>query len=315
MANLIIYISVLLHIVAAIFAVSLVKKTKYNASWILISAGFAMIAVYRSIDLFPILIEEKGDIVVLIQKWLGLLISLVLVVGVFYIRKIFKFLRDLDLIRERSENKVLSAIIRTEENERKRFAKDVHDGLGPLLSVIKMLVSGIKDTNTVETNLKIVNNTRQVIDEAIETIREISTNLSPHILNSFGLKVALESFINKLKLVQDVEVKFVSNIMKERFNYNIEVIMYRIICELINNTLKHAEAKTINISLFKESTTLQLKYSDDGKGFIEESSLINMGMGLDNMINRLKSVNGDIKIDSTPGEGMSAFVFMNLISK
>jgi len=316
LVNLIIYISVLLHIVAAVFAVSLVKKTKYNASWILISAGFGMIAVYRSIDLFPILIEEKGELIILIQKWLGLLISLVLVVGVFYIRKIFKFLRDLDLIRDRSENKVLSAIIRTEENERKRFAKDVHDGLGPLLSVIKMLVSGIKDTNTSDVNTKIVKNTRQVVDEAIETIREISTNLSPHTLNSFGLKVALESFINKLKLVKDIEVRFVSNIGKERFNYNVEVIMYRIVCELINNTLKHADARIININILKESSVLKLEYSDDGKGFVEELSVINNnGMGLDNMINRLKSVKGDIRIESTPGEGMSAYVLMNLISK
>lgn len=305
-----------MHIIAAVMAVGLVKKTKYNISWILISFGFGMIAVYRSIDLFPILIEEKGELIILIQKWLGFFISLVLVIGVFYIRKIFKFLRDLDLIKERSEKRVLSAVIRTEENERKRFAKELHDGLGPLLSVVKMLVSGIKDTNSVEMNKKIVDNTRQVVDEAIVTIREISTNLSPHILNSFGLKVSLESFINKLRTIKAVNVDFKTNIGKERFNYNAEVIMYRIICELINNTLKHADAKAIKIRLSKKATILSLVYSDDGKGFVGDSNIINNGgMGLDNMINRLKSVNGDMKLDSTPGEGMKAVVEINLISK
>ena len=72
----------------------------------------------------------------------------------------------------------------------------------------------------------------------------------------------------------------------------------------------------ININILKESSVLKLEYSDDGKGFVEELSVINNnGMGLDNMINRLKSVKGDIRIESTPGEGMSAFVLMNLISK
>lgn len=305
-----------MHIIAAVLAVGLVKKTKYNISWILISIGFGMIAVYRSIDLFPLLIKEKGEIIILIQKWLGLFISLVLVVGVIYIRKIFKFLRDLDLIKERSEKRVLSAVIRTEENERKRFAKELHDGLGPLLSVVKMLVSGIKDSNTKEMNQKIVDNTRQVVDEAVVAIREISTNLSPHTLNSFGLKVALESFINKLRSIKDIEVDFKTNIAKDRFSYNAEVIMYRIVCELINNTLKHAEAQKITIFLEKEMTILQLRYFDNGKGFVGDFNLVNNGgMGLDNMINRLKSVNGDIKIDSNPGEGMNAIVNINLISK
>jgi len=316
LTNLIIFISVFLHVLAAVLAVSLVKRTKYNASWILISIGFILIAVYRSIDLFPLLLEEKGELVTLFQKWLGLIISLVFVIGIFYIRKIFIFLRDLDLIKERSEKRVLSAIIRTEENERKRFAKELHDGLGPLLSVVKMLVSGIKDSNSVEMNKKIVDNTRQVVDEAIVAIREISTNLSPHILNSFGLKVALESFINKLKPVSGIDLSFITDLGRDRFNYNAEVIMYRVICELINNTIKHADAKTISISLNKIGTTLHLEYIDDGLGFVEESNVLNnKGMGLDNMINRLKSVNGDISIDSAPGEGMKASVDVQLISK
>jgi signal transduction histidine kinase len=92
--------------------------------------------------------------------------------------------------------------------------------------------------------------------------------------------------------------------------------MYRIVCELINNTLKHANANTINICLNKKDTILYLVYTDDGVGFIGESNIVNNGgMGLDNMINRLKSVNGIVKFDSVPGEGMKAVVEINLISK
>jgi len=305
-----------MHIITACIAFSLVKKTKYNASWILITIGFTFIALYRSIDLFPILIQQKGEVITLIQRWLGFVISLVLVIGVFYIRKIFKFLKDLDLIRERSEQKLLSAVIRTEENERKRFAKELHDGIGPLLSVAKMLLSGISYDKTSDMNTKIVDNTSQVIDEAIVTVREISASLSPHTLNHFGLKIALESLINKLKPVKDLTFNFETNIGKSRINYNIEVIIYRVLCELINNTIKHADATVVNIVLNLDKPILHIEYSDNGIGFNSSSnSIISNGIGLDNIINRLESVNGDIELQSDEGKGMKAIIDVSIVAK
>ncbi|MCT4600160.1 MAG: histidine kinase [Marinifilaceae bacterium] len=316
MQNFIIFLSVLMHIITACIAFSLVKKTKYNASWILITIGFTFIALYRSIDLFPILIQQKGEVITLIQRWLGFVISLVLVIGVFYIRKIFKFLKDLDLIRERSEQKLLSAVIRTEENERKRFAKELHDGIGPLLSVAKMLLSGISYDKTSDMNTKIVDNTSQVIDEAIVTVREISASLSPHTLNHFGLKIALESLINKLKPVKDLTFNFETNIGKSRINYNIEVIIYRVLCELINNTIKHADATLVNIVLNLDKPILHIEYSDNGIGFNSSSnSIISNGIGLDNIINRLESVNGDIELQSEEGKGMKAIIDVSIVAK
>ena len=313
MVNIVTYFSFFLHIVAAIISISLVKKTKYNASWILISLGFVLIAIYRYLDLFPVLSDENSKELILYQRWLGLIISVVLVIGVSYIKKIFKFLRDLDVIRDRSEKRVLFAIIKTEENERKRFAKELHDGLGPLLSVVKMLISGISDKNKPEINAKITANARQVVDEAIDAIREISANLSPHILDNFGLKTAINSFVNKLKLVKTIDIFFETNLNNERFNYNIEVILYRVICELINNTLKHADASEIHLKLEKNPDQLVFEYNDNGIGFDESLDIAgSYGMGFDNMVNRLKSVNGTIKFDSNPGEGMNAFVEIKL---
>ncbi len=313
LVNIVTYFSFFLHIVAAIISISLVKKTKYNASWILISLGFVLIAIYRYLDLFPVLSDENSKELILYQRWLGLIISVVLVIGVSYIKKIFKFLRDLDVIRDRSEKRVLFAIIKTEENERKRFAKELHDGLGPLLSVVKMLISGISDKNKPEINAKITANARQVVDEAIDAIREISANLSPHILDNFGLKTAINSFVNKLKLVKTIDIFFETNLNNERFNYNIEVILYRVICELINNTLKHADASEIHLKLEKNPDQLVFEYNDNGIGFDESLDIAgSYGMGFDNMVNRLKSVNGTIKFDSNPGEGMNAFVEIKL---
>ena len=86
---------------------------------------------------------------------IGCYISLAFAIGVFYIRKLFQFLRRLDNLRSETEKRVLSAVIRTEEQERQRFAKELHDGLGPLLSVIKMLLSGFAQNNSPEVNEKI----------------------------------------------------------------------------------------------------------------------------------------------------------------
>lgn len=313
MINVITYFSFFLHIAAAIISISLVKKTKYNVSWVLISLGFVLIAIYRSLDLFPVFSDGNNEKLIEYQRWLGLIMSVVLFVGVSYIRKIFKFMKDLDLLRKRSEKRLLYAVIKTEESERKRFAKELHDGLGPLLSAAKMLVSGINTNNNTEVNEKITVNAKQVVDEAIEAIREISTNLSPHVLDNFGLKAAINSFINKLVMVKTIDVVFETNLDKDRFNYNIEVITYRVVCELINNTLKHANAHQIVMGLYKKDNYLELSYKDNGKGFDESLDLgSSYGMGFDNMVNRLKSVNGTIEFDSIPGEGMTANVEIRL---
>jgi len=91
-----------------------------------------------------------------------------------------------------------------------------------------------------------------VIEEAIKSIREISNNLSPHILNNFGLNKAMRNFINKINYSDTIQIKFNSNFEDDRFESNTEVVLYRVLCELINNTLKHAEATLISISLEKD---------------------------------------------------------------
>ena len=223
-------------------AISLFKRTKFNSAWILISAGFFLLTIYRVIELFPAIHVGDLEKTYKVQVWLSFIISLAFAIGVFYIRKLFQFLRRVDNLRNEMEKRVLSAMIRTEEKERQRFAKELHDGLGPLLSVIKMLLSGFERNNAPEVNEKIKDNLKQAVDEAIESVREISANISPHILNNFGLRDAISSFVKKLRLDERMRIRFDTNLEKQRFPYNVEVIMYRVVCELLNNTLRHAGA-------------------------------------------------------------------------
>ncbi len=312
LSTIVAYLSLFFQVLAAALAISLVKRTKFNASWILISIGFLLMVIARMFELFPAVFPELYEELAIVQHWLGFVISLVLLTGVFYIRKIFQFLRRVEAIRREAEKKVLSAVIKTEEQERQRFAKELHDGLGPLLSVVKMLVSGFEVKNTAEVNEKIKQNLKQAVDEAITSVRDISANISPHILNNFGLREAVGSFIKKLRPADGIDIKFSSNLDDRRFGYNTEVIMYRVICELINNTLRHAEADTIRIALRLEEDMLSLEYSDNGIGFDVDRETARHGMGLNNMQYRLKSGNGDIKIESGRGKGMTAKAFIKL---
>ncbi len=306
------YISLALQVAAAVIAISLFKRTKFNVSWILISSGFLLMTLSRVFELWPTIEPERAEQMVVIQRWLDFVISLVLLVGVFYIRKIFLFMRRLDELRSETGKRVLSAVIRTEEQERKRFAKELHDGLGPLLSVIKMLVSGMDEKNSNEVNGKIKQNLRLAVDEAIANVRNVSANISPHLLNNFGLKDSIEAFIKRMGQAEHFHIQFTTNLEKQRFNYNVEVIVYRVICELINNTLKHAAATEVTISLQLENEVLYLEYTDNGVGFDVASVGRFGGMGLDNMRYRLQSGNGNIEITSEHGHGMRANAYIHI---
>ena len=119
---------------------------------------------------------------------------------------------------------------------------------------------------------EIIANTTYVIDEAIRSLREISNNLSPHVLNDFGLARGVQNFIDKSAAMHDVKIRFTTNLRGERYDTDIEVILYRVICELINNSLKHAACTEVNLSLSQNGPELALDYSDNGRGFNPQDS-------------------------------------------
>jgi signal transduction histidine kinase len=132
-------IAIVLQFIGAIVALSLTKSTKYSLSWILISIGFLIMAIQRFIEFIPFVWRGWEKDVAAINTWLGIITSVLVAVGLILIKKIFNFIRASDQSRTESEKKVLNAIIQTEERERRRLAKDLHDGLGPLLSTTKSL--------------------------------------------------------------------------------------------------------------------------------------------------------------------------------
>lgn len=205
--------------------------------------------------------------------------------------------------RKLFEKKILDAVIKTEENERERFAKNLHDDLGPLLSSIKLYINSLHTSNEKEKQEFIITQLNDVVKEAISTTKDVSNDLSPHILINYGLVSAIESFLKKVPA--NIHTSFKTELTTERYSNTIENSFYRIIKELINNTLKHAYAKKINIELNESGQLLTLKYADDGMGFDQEITTKgkSAGMGLSNIISRAKSLDGNYEFITTPGGG------------
>ena len=304
-------LSIVLQFGAAIIALSLTKRTRSNIAWWLISVGFLFMAFRRVFELFQVYDLQYKFTSLLLSSWIGVLISVIMLFSLIFIKRIFNIQKQIDELRKQNEARVLSAIIKTEENERQHFAKELHDGLGPLLSSVKMAISAINSGT--KNNPKVMVNAEKLIDESILSLKEVSNKLSPHILNNFGLLKAVNSFISKLKLLDSPKIHLNTNIEDRRFAYNIEVVLYRVLCELISNSLKHAEANNIYIDLLSKENSILLNYLDDGIGFnlnrnIEEQ----MGLGYSNISSRIKSLNGNFDLFSQPGEGIRISITINL---
>lgn len=302
-------LSIILQFGAAIIAISLIKRTKANIAWWLISLGFLLMAIRRVFETLLVYNPENQFASQMLNSWTGVLISFIMLFSLIFIKRIFNIQKQMDILSKQNESKVLSAIIRTEEKERQRFAKDLHDGLGPLLSSVKMAISA---RNQTENNEVILANAENLIDESIITLKEVSNNLSPHILNNLGLFKAIKSFIAKLQLHEGPDIKLNCNIEHLRFSYNIEVVVYRILCELINNTLKHAQAYNIYIDLLSDDNMITLEYIDDGLGIDDLTNKKSKGMGLSNIESRIKSLYGSYNFYSKPGEGVRVNIQINL---
>ena len=303
-------ISIVLQIIAASIALGFIKLTKYRLSWILLSLSFAFMAVRWVIQFFELLRGTPSYTWRMIDEWTGVLVSVMIIVGVILIRELFYSLKRADTDRVRSEKRIINAIINTEENERKRFAKDLHDGLGPILSTVKMSLSALTDRIKDPSGSLILSNTNHLVNEAISTIKDISNNLSPHVLSNFGLASAISAFTTKINQTKAVEIDFKSNMESQRLANDKEVVVYRAVCELINNSILHSGASRIEIELNKHEKFVTLQFYDNGRGF-DTSSLSKedrKGMGLSNIETRVKTVEGVFILESTPGKGTSALI-------
>lgn len=300
-------IILVIQIVATVLAIRLIRRTKYNSIWILCIVGFVALSVERVCQLlspYGTTVDSAAFVV------LDLVISLCISAAVLFADRLINYIDRLDRQRQLFNKRILTAVLRTEERSRSYYAKELHDGLGPLLSSAKMSLSALSKKELSPEQQEILSNTSYVIDEAIRSLREISNNMSPQVLIDFGLAQGIKGFISRSIALHGVNIRFTTNLHKERFDNDVEVIMYRVICELINNSLKHSGCTAVNLSLSFDGAELKLDYTDNGRGF-NPRAVLDCGMGLSNIASRVNSLNGTFDIESRKGEGMKAAVRIN----
>lgn len=215
-----------------------------------------------------------------------------------------KRLHDLELDRIGQEHKIslLSAMIDGQEKERTRIARDLHDGLGGLLSGIKIELSGGIINAAISPEHTLISNALARIDQAVNELRRIARNMMPELLLKYGLDEAIKEFCQSLK-------RSGVNITFQAFNYrndlikNKQVVAYRITQELINNAVKYAQSHHILVELRQEGNGLSLTVEDDGVGFNTHVPQQRGGSGLANVEARVAFLNGQMNIDSVPGTG------------
>ncbi len=218
-----------------------------------------------------------------------------LLIGYLAYYIISNFIRNMQAEAEAKRNlnaRYLNSVITTQEKERQRIAEDLHDGLAPALSGAKHYFQAYQDARYPEEKQTIADKLDAILKNTIKEVTQIAHNTSPMVLNKFGLQGAIDELINNALYLSGITIDYRGDELP-RFDKAIELSLYRILTELINNTQKHAGAKSITLQTNFDNRWLTIQYEDDGIGF-DRSDVAGRGMGLQNIQNRVNALNGTL---------------------
>ncbi|MBN1986241.1 MAG: sensor histidine kinase [Prolixibacteraceae bacterium] len=259
---------------------------------------------------------ETGVADITIVYYIGSLGMIILAVSVFfffvaYQKRLLKKELELSRVKSEQQKEILRNTILAQEKERKRIARDLHDEVGAMLSVVKLNVGQIEKKADSEKYKLLAGETKSYLDDVITQVRRISRDLLPPSLEKLGLSFAIQELANWVNKSGQIKADYWSSGETVRFDSKKELAVFRIVQELLNNTLKHAEASQISIKTKFSDSTLAIAVSDNGKGF-NLNEKMETGLGLKNLESRSSVVNAKFKLKSNPGKGTTAIIFLHL---
>jgi two-component system, NarL family, sensor histidine kinase DegS len=199
-------------------------------------------------------------------------------------------------------------ILEGQEEERKRLAMDIHDGIGQMLTSLKFQIESVNLAHGEDAGRKL-EDVKQLINQVIKEVRRVTFNLKPTVLGDYGIQAALNVFVREIGKLTDTRLSYhVSGEMSRRLPQQVENNMFRIVQEAINNALKYASATAIEVFFDQTETEVIVRVTDNGKGFEEKllrtrSLNIESGRGFFNMFERSEYINAKLEIRSQPGSG------------
>jgi len=252
-------------------------------------------------------LERSRSLQIKTMALLGVLALVIIFMILFFRQK--QRLKDqkLEAIFKEQEIRSIRSMMDGEEKERRRIARDLHDGLSALLASVKMKFSALQSANEFEQALL-------SLDDASQEVRRIAHSMMPEVLLNYGLVVALKEFLDGISGSDrsSFRVDFQQMNMNGRMESSTELMIYRVIQELINNIIKHADAKNVLVQLVQTHDQLTITVEDDGKGFNVEDAIKKNGIGMANLRSRIDFLGGKMNFDSSAESGTSVYIELNL---
>lgn len=228
---------------------------------------------------------------------LALTIGLIVFI-IFHQRKVIRYQLKLQRMEQDQQKLLLNASIRLQEEERQRIAADLHDDAGPLLATARLYLNENLVNLDKTTQLQSIYNAKQIIDDTIQLIRNISHSLMPPTLKNFGLESAVNDLFQKISGSGSMNASSRFHDYRERLQAENELIIFRVIQELVNNILKHSNASFIHLTQNTSGDKFFIRLHHDGRGITQNDfnklNKSNVGLGLKNIQSRLKVLHGKI---------------------
>ena len=245
--------------------------------------------------------SSSGVSIVLFLGTLGMVVltvSLIIFI-ILHQRRVLRFQNKINQMEQEQQKILLNASIKLQEEERQRLAADLHDDAGPLLATARLYLNENLVNQDTATQLQSIFQARQIIDDTIQLVRNISHSLMPPTLKNFGLESAVNDLFQKISGSGSINASSRFHEYKDRLKGEKELVIFRIVQELINNIIKHSGAEQIAINVFQLGEKMQFSLTHDGTGIAKEEHaglLTKKGaIGLKNIENRLKFIGGTIE--------------------
>ena len=235
--------------------------------------------------------------------FIGTIGMLILTIGlvlfiIFHQRRVSRYQQTLQKMEQEQQKILLSASIKLQEEERQRLAADLHDDAGPLLATARLYLNENLVNQDKATQLQSIFQARQIIDDTIQLIRNISHSLMPPTLKNFGLESAINDLFQKISGSGSINASSRFHDYKDRLKQEKELVVFRIVQELVNNILKHSNSSFIHLTQNVHGDKFYLRIHHDGRGIVQADfdklNKSNVGLGLKNISSRLRVVHGSI---------------------
>jgi signal transduction histidine kinase len=226
------------------------------------------------------------------------------IIAIRYQKRLLQKQEELHKNDIKHKQELLVSNIQSVEEERRRIAKDIHDELGGIFSTLFITMNRLKTDDPQNTG--VIHTGKELINTGIKSVRRIAHSIIPDELELFGLNIAIENYINPLKA--SITIDYNNTLQEGILKPDEEIATYRIIQELVSNTLKHASAAALEISLKQHNDSILFTYHDNGMGYRQDIDSPKSGLGSRNIESRIIAMNAKMEIVTSPGNGFNCTI-------